>query len=315
MNNFYGMVNNSMGEWSKKFSNGTSHEAYRNMANIGEGFTRFAEIWMPMFKSIQDKTFNVDIYRQMMNPDLYKDMMDKYFGFMPESNRQYIQNMMNMMNEASKQMGTSGFGNYNYFRNLSGSLGFDPHQAFANMNTAYNSWYNLMNEAAAPFTRLVTPTPQTKSAQEWADIANRIALYNIKNAELQYMIYANGVKVMDELADNISRKVQNGEQVNSIVALYQEWLNISDKSYVALFESEAYAQLMAEVGSMQMKLRKDIELQTEKMMGNLPVATRSELDELYKVIYDLKSQVRQLQSMMEIENDEVAAAGNTADNA
>ena len=47
-----------------------------------------------------------------------------------------------------------------------------------------------------------------------------------------------------------------------------------------------------------------MDLQAEKMLGGLPVATRSEMDELYKVIYDLKKEVRQLEKMMEIEETE-----------
>ena len=86
------------------------------------------------------------------------------------------------------------------------------------------------------------------------------------------------------------------------MALYQEWLNLSDKVYVELFDSEAYSKLMAEVSALQLKLRKDIELQTEKMLSGVPVATRSEMDELYKVIYELKKEVRQLEKMLEIDN-------------
>ena len=50
-----------------------------------------------------------------------------------------------------------------------------------------------------------------------------------------------------------------------------------------------------------MKLRKDIEGQLEKFMVGIPVATRSEMDEMYKTIYDLKKQVRQLEKMLEID--------------
>jgi class III poly(R)-hydroxyalkanoic acid synthase PhaE subunit len=134
-----------------------------------------------------------------------------------------------------------------------------------------------------------------------------MAIFNIKNAELQYMMYQQGNKVMDKLVENITNKVENGTEISSMTALYQEWLNISDKVYVELFESDEYSKLMAEVSALQMKLRKEMDLQTEKMLGGLPVATRSEMDELYKVIYDLKKEVRQLEKMMEIDSNETAA--------
>jgi polyhydroxyalkanoate synthesis regulator phasin len=71
--------------------------------------------------------------------------------------------------------------------------------------------------------------------------------------------------------------------------------------YVELFETDEYSKLMAEVSSLQLRIKKAIEVQSEKMFVNIPVATRSEMDEVYKTIYDLKKQVRQLQSMLDIE--------------
>jgi polyhydroxyalkanoate synthase subunit PhaE len=96
--------------------------------------------------------------------------------------------------------------------------------------------------------------------------------------------------------------------VNSVMALYQEWLNLSDKEFVQLFESDEYAKIMADTASLQMRLRKDIELQMEKSLSSFPVATRSEVEELHKTIYDLKKQVRQLEKMMEMETEEETEA-------
>jgi polyhydroxyalkanoate synthesis regulator phasin len=92
-------------------------------------------------------------------------------------------------------------------------------------------------------------------------------------------------------------KIEKGEDVNSMMALYQEWMNLSDKTFVSLFESDEYSQIMAEVSSMQMRLKKDMEAQAEKFLVGVPVATRSEMDELYKTIYDLKKQVRELEKL------------------
>jgi polyhydroxyalkanoate synthase subunit PhaE len=309
MGQFYNMLNGSFADMQRSLSGSTVQDAYKNMINVGEGFTKFAEVWMPMLRSVSDKSFNMDVYRQMVSPELYKDLMDKYFGFMPEANRSYIQNMMSMMNDSARQFGTTGMNGYRQMRNMAGMSG-NVHAMFDSMSSTYQNMYSSMNEAFAPFTRIITPTQHTKAMAEWADLSQRIAAYNIKNAELQYMIYVQGGQVMDALAENVAEKVRDGKEVNSIVSLYQEWLNISDKEFVKLFESAKYSELMAEVGSMQMKLKKDIEGQMEKSLANVPVATRSEMDELYKAIYDLKSQVRQLQSMMELSENSTEVEEN-----
>ncbi len=309
-NQYNEILNNNLAKFQENIQNGTAQDAYRSMLNANEGFTRFYEMWMPMWKSIQDKTFNNEIYQQWVNPAMYKDLMDKYFGFIPEGSRQYVQQFTNMMQEGYKQAGAMGMQNYHQMRSF--FPGMNTNGLFEGLLNNYNTAYNMMNDAVAPFTKMMTPNQHTHTLIEWQDIANRMAVYNIKNAELQYMMYTQGTQVMDKLAENVIGKIQSGEEINSIMALYQEWMNISDKTFVSLFESDEYSKLMAEVSAMQMKLRKDIETQLEKLMVGIPVATRSEMDELYKTIYDLKKQVRQLEKMMELDGEEGTAVNTDA---
>jgi len=302
MSKYYTTLNHNFTEWQKNFENGTVQDAYKNMIHTADAFTKFAEMWMPMIKSMQEKTFNMEEYKKLMNAETYKEFVDKFFGFMPEGSREYMNKVSAMMNENFKHMSADGVNGYHQFREMMSKFG-NGSQAFGNVLSAYNNWHNQVNEAMAPFTKLITPNQYTKTIQEWSEINNRIMEYNVKNAELQYMIYGQGAKVMDKLAEHIAKQVSEGKEVTSIVSLYQEWLNISDKIYVSLFESTDYSKLMSEVASLQMKLRKDIEVQTEQLLKDVPVATRSEMDEVYKTIYDLKKQVRQLEKMLEIDGE------------
>ena len=296
------MLNKSTADFQKNFQNGTAQDAFKNMMGSGEGFAKFAEMWMPMFKSIQDKTFNMDAYKQFMNPEVYKEFMDKFFGFMPEGSRNQMQQMQNMMNESMKHMSQGTMSGYGQMRGMMNNMGGHS-QIFGNINDTFNNWNNMMADAASPFSKIMPANEHTKTMQEWSDISKRIAAYNVKNAELQYMVYNQGTKVMDKLAENISAKVENGTEITSMLGLYQEWLNLSDKVYVSLFESTEYSELMGEVAAMKNKISKDIELQTEKMFKDIPVATKSELDEVYKTIYDLKKKVRQLEKMLELDGE------------
>ncbi len=152
----------------------------------------------------------------------------------------------------------------------------------------------------------MTPTQDTKTMQEWNQIINQVNVYNLKSAEMQYMVYQQGMKVMESIAETLMHKIENGEDVNSMMKLYQEWLNLSDSRFVELFETDEYSKLMAEVSALQLRIKKAVETQMEKMFVNVPVATRSEMDEVYQTIYDLKKQVRQLQSMLELDTETTA---------
>ncbi len=305
------MMNGSWAKMQENMKNGTAQDAYKNMMNATESFTKFYELWSPMWKNIQDKNFNMDTYKQFMNPAGYKDLMDKMLGFMPESSRGYLQQMTAFMQDSMKQMNGNGMQNFQQMRNMFGQAMPNNTNGFADLMNGYNYFQNMMTEAAAPFNKMFAQNQSTKNMMEWQDIANRAAIYNIKNAELQYMVYNQGTKSMDVLAENIMAKIQSGEEINSIMALFQEWMNLSDKTFVSLFESDDYSKLMAEVSAMQLKLKKDVENQMEHVMVGIPVATRSEMDELYKTIYDLKKQMRQMEKMMDLGNEETVEEPKT----
>ena len=307
------ILSNNWSKMQEYLRQGTAQDAYKNMINATEGFSRFHEMWAPMWKSIQDKTFNTEMYKQWMNPAVYKEFLDKYLGLMPEGSKNYMQQMTAMGQDWMKQMNNMGMQQFQMMRNMGATMpGMNPAEFFNGMMNGYNQFYGMMTEAAAPFNKMVTPNQITKAMNAWQDISNRMAIYNIRNAELQYMMYQQGVKVMDQLAENVQAKIQSGEEINSIMNLFQEWMNISDKTYVALFESDEYSKLMAEVSAMQLRLKKDIELQMEQFMSGVPVATRSEMDELYKTIYELKKRVRDLEKTSDNAEAEADAAEKTA---
>lgn len=311
-NQYYEMLNSSFSNMQKDIQNGTTQDAFRNMVNVSEAFTRFSEMWTPFMKSIQEKTFNTEMFKEYVNPAMYKDMMDKYFGFMPEQNREYMQNMTNMMQENFAKMSKGSMGGFNQMRDMMGNMMPGQSDIFGTMLNNHNSFTKMMSDATGPFMKMMGSDKNAKSMAEWSDIANRMAIYNIKNAEMQYMVYNQGTKVMDNLADYIAKKVESGEEITSMMTVYQEWLNIGDKTFVELFESEEYGKMMAEVNAMQLTLRKDVEKQLEKAMVGIPVATRSEMDEIYKTIYDLKKQVRELEKVT-VENiaDEIPVEKTT----
>lgn len=311
------LMTQQMQNMQNNFKTGGAHDAYRNMMNTADGFARFTQLWTPMLKSLQDKSFNMDVFRKMMNPGQYKELMDQYFGFMPENVRNYMQQSSGMFQDMMKQWTSTTNNGMEQMRGMMGQFTPAGSDVFGAMLNNYNGFYNNLQSAMAPMARMTTPNQATKNLAEWNDIANRMVQFNIKNAEMQYMVYEQGQKVMEELAQSLTKKVQEGVEITSMMDLYKEWMSISDKTFVKLFESEAYSEVMAEVSSMQMRLKKDMELQMEGALANVPVATRSELDELYKTIYDLKKQVRQLEKMMEVEgdNDNIADAVSTTPSA
>ncbi len=81
---FQNILNTNYSELSKNFQNGTLADTYKGMFNMTDGFSKFYEMWMPMMKSMQEKTFNMDMFKANLDMSKYKDVLDKDFTFMPQ---------------------------------------------------------------------------------------------------------------------------------------------------------------------------------------------------------------------------------------
>jgi hypothetical protein len=147
--------------------------------------------------------------------------------------------------------------------------------------------------------RMMTPNMMSQNMDAYSSLANKMMQYNIKFGELQYLTYTTGMKAMQKVAERMQERVANGEEFKGMNSLYAEWLNTSDKVFVELFESEAYSKVQAEVASLQHNIRKEGEAIMEKMMSNVPVITRTEMDDTYKTIHDLKKRVNELEKALE----------------
>jgi hypothetical protein len=301
-NNWTGTMNNTYSEMLKNFSAGNGKEAFSGIFNNAEMYMKTFELWMPMFKSIQDKTFTPETFKSMFNAPLFKDIMDKVFNLQPEF-------LKNMSEEAKNNMFKMMDANKAAFDNMKSSFtaGMPDASDITNkMFAAYNDAVSQISNAAAPMMKLMTPGADKQNLEMMQEMSTLFSNFSQKNTQLRYMMYVTGTKAMEEVAQNVYNKVRNGDDMSSFANIYQEWLNINDKNFVSLFESEEYSKMMSEVNSMGMKLKRQIDLQMEKAMSNLPIINRSEMDELYKTIHELKKRINMLEK--QIDNDAVETA-------
>lgn len=296
---YFDLLSTGNGEWWKNFSNLTAADSFKGMNQMNESLKKFYELWIPMFKNIQEKNFNTEIFRNHLNPEKYKEFVDRFFNFMPDNSRKMMEQFNQQFVQSMKQISESGLNNYFQFKSHMQNnpwMNSNPLQQILEM---YINWKSSMNEAVSPLSRLVEENGNVKQVKIWNDIYDQMVQYNIKNNELQLMMYKHGLKVMDNVAEKVAIKIQKGENIDSIIKIFQDWLMTGDEIYGNLFESDEYSKLMTEVNSLQLKIKQQIDTQMEKMFFiHMPLATRSEMDEVYKNIYDLKKMVRNLEKMM-----------------
>jgi len=302
-------MNNMYTEMMKNVGNMNTKENLSGMFNNAEMYMNMFNMWMPMMKAIQDKSFTPDMFKNTMNMDQFKNMMDKMFNMQPD----FMKNMinMNMMTENGKKMMEMNKGMFDTMKNNMMSMMPAGNDMFTNMMNNYTNMWNMMHESAAPIMKMMTPGSQKASVEMMNELAQEFAHYQMKNAQMQYMMYTTGLKAMEEVADNIYNKLHKGEDMNNFMKVYQEWLNTNDKHFVNLFSTAEYSKMQAELNTLGMKMKRHMDMQMEKMLNNVPVATRSEMDELYKVIHELRKRINTLEKQIDTDGVEVVEEKET----
>lgn len=284
------MNNEMMKNWMSMFNNnqfGDFAKYFQHMFNAeGNSFMNndMMKKWMEMFSHNQFADFGknfqnmFNMNNNMMNNDMMKNWMNMF-------------NMQNnpMADMMKKMMEMNGM-NSNPMMSM-----FNNHDAFGKMMHMYNNMSSSVEHMFGPMFRMMTPGNQKDNVALTNSIFNKWNQYNIKNAEMQYLTYNAGVKAMNKIAQTFQEKLAKGEEFKGMNAFYTEWLNTSDKVFVELFESDEFSKVQAEVASLTHNLKKEVEQLMEVMMKNVPVITRTEMDETYKTIYDLNKRVKDIE--------------------
>lgn len=94
-------------------------------------------------------------------------------------------------------------------------------------------------------------------------------------------------------------RVQEGEQPKTMEEFYELWRSSLDKAFDGLFYSDEFSKLLSTYmeAAMDFKIANDKIL--EMQLSPLPVALKTDINSLYKTVYDLKKEVRSLKKELE----------------
>ena len=72
--------------------------------------------------------------------------------------------------------------------------------------------------------------------------------------------------------------------------------------FTELFASEEFSKVKGEALNLSMDVKKHFEKQFEGAFQNFPVVFKSEVEDMQKTIYELKKQVKELQTKLAMQN-------------
>jgi polyhydroxyalkanoate synthase subunit PhaE len=286
----------------KAFSTGADSNAFLGMMDKTFGSTdavkHLYDIWFNMQKTMQNQTFKTDDYKNFTNPDKIKQLVDQLFNFdlgaitqMQEQAAQFatsFQHFSKPWNEATaanmKMMPQAAEGKPQVLLKM-----------FENMSHAFNSRAGQVFNA-----------PKVGKDREKAELLSRfvesLSTYATCNIEYQQQMYKTGAEAMQDVLTQLAAKVQSGEKTDQEAqgfdAFFDLWISVNEQTFNKFFQTEEFSRLRNAVTDSGFTTRKYYFALMEIQLADLPVALRSEMDDLYKIIYELRKQVKKLESQM-----------------
>ncbi|QHI72815.1 poly(R)-hydroxyalkanoic acid synthase subunit PhaE [Aminipila terrae] len=124
--------------------------------------------------------------------------------------------------------------------------------------------------------------------------------------EFSANIFSVAQKTMEDILDNYMEMQKSGNQPKTFKEFYEYWSKENENAYLKLFNTEDFSKLFSELvdSSMVFKMRYDGLI--EEYLKFMPIPTKSEMNSLYKTVYDLKKQVKDARKELKDLKEEIA---------
>lgn len=127
------------------------------------------------------------------------------------------------------------------------------------------------------------------------------ALSDVRKATLKYdMAMANSMRVaVERLMEHLAALSEKGEQITTLRGLMKIWFQIADKTLTEEFCSTDFIAVQDEMTDAMMNYKIRQRELVEMALTSLDMPTRTEVDDAYRSIHELKKQVRQLKKQVQ----------------
>ena len=300
-NTWISTLNTTYDTFSKNIPSALNKDAFKNIFEGNKVYLKLQEFWQPAFTSFQNGNFSVDGFKKFMQPDAYKAITEQMFQSM------YGQATMKDVFDASIKKIQDYFVNQNHlskeytntFANISNEFPQLVSGDFAKLTDMYKHAQNVFAKSFEPILKLTQAGKEKEAIEANIALLDKISEYSVKQAQLQQHLYATTQKAMEEAAKKAYDKMTPETlQQQSFTEFYNEWLKTNETLFTELFESDEYSKLKGEILSISMDVKKQFEKQYESVFAIYPIVFKSETEELYKTVYELKKQVKALETRL-----------------
>jgi len=243
-------------------------------------------------KAMREKTLDPGSLSQFTDPAQTKQLFDKMFSFDPELWTQ-IQKQAAQFAELLEKNSQPWAESMKH-----PSFNFSDYQPDA-MAKQMEALYSKFGDSTGKLFGVPALGKDREKTERMNRFSKAMLSYANRNLDYQNMMLQTGSDAMQSVVQILAGKSAAGESFEKFDDFFALWIDTNEQAFNKLFYTEAFSQkrnAMTEAGFNTRKLYHEI---LESQLVDLPIARRSEMDEVYKLVYDLRKQVKILNAQVQ----------------
>lgn len=298
---------NPFTSWSKSVLEAFPFGADGNLAKDTFSKTQFGteamqklyELWQPLLNAIRDKSIDPANYGNLTDPTKIKQLFDKLFNFDFDAIAQ-LQNQTKQFSDLYEQFGkpwadvaktqSANFLNGDFSQNS-----LQPEAIFTQLKASMA----LLENSTGRIFSVPALGKDREKIEQMSKYAKALSTFSSKQAEYYQLMQATGYEGTQAVIKAVAAKVGAGEKFEKFDDFFALWIDSNEKTFNKLFQTKEFSakrNAMTDAGFTARKMYNEI---IEGQLFDLPIARRSEMDEVYKLVYDLRKKVKSLESQVQ----------------
>lgn len=160
---------------------------------------------------------------------------------------------------------------------------------------AYERSFGRMTETPRMGSNREMMATLLNSFDTWVDFRKASADYHI-------ILAKTSAQAFEEVMKELVAISERGEKIESVRELMNLWMDTIDQTFTKLYKTEEYLNVQRELSTAVMKYRMKEQEIVEIFMKTLNLPTRSELDDAYRSLYELRREVKALKKALKVKD-------------
>lgn len=318
-NSWMNTLNSSFDTMSKNMNGTFNKDIFNNFVQGNQLYAKMQEFFQPMADAIQKGQFNYEAFKNYFNAEHYSKLSNQIFGNLYNGApiKEVYDNAIKQVQNFFVNQNNLGKEYYAQMSNISNQYPQLFTGNYDKVRELYSQVNNVFGKTFEPLLKMVNPGKEKENIENTILLMDKLAEYSIKQAELQSFLQNTTQKSMEKVAKQFTEKMQDPANLQKLPGaqdIYNEWIKINEELFSQLFASEEFSKVKAETLSIGADVKKQFENQFVHMFEAYPLVFKNDLEELHQTIYDLKKQVKELQTKLAISNSDLSDEEKTAKN-